>query len=134
MGACYDARVKIAIKKGKENNAVSTLRSYIEKHDGHGIIFNLDKFASEGTTPDTLEGLLKIFLCGTDYWNPVIKHGRKWLHYYNGFDASYGWESVMMEMFEVLAPFLENKSEMYIYPDEDYDHIVVKNGRCVQEH
>lgn len=67
MGACYDVRVKIAIKKEKENNAVATLRSYIEKHDRHGIIFNLDKFASEGTTPDTLEGLLKIFLCGTDY-------------------------------------------------------------------
>ena len=34
MGACYDVRVKIAIKKGKENNAVSTLRSYIENTMG----------------------------------------------------------------------------------------------------
>lgn len=56
------------------------------------------------------------------------------MHYYNGFDASYGWESVMMEMFEILAPFLEDKSEMYIYPDEDYDHLTVKNGKYVQVH
>ena len=54
--------------------------------------------------------------------------------YENDFNASYGWERIMMEWFEVLAPFLANGSQMLIYPDEDYDKLVIKNGKCVQIH
>ena len=60
--------------------------------------------------------------------------GRKWIRYENGFDASYGWESVMMEMFELIAPYLADGSELYIYPDNDYDHLLIKNGKCIQKH
>ena len=40
----------------------------------------------------------------------------------------------MMDMFEVMSPFLVDKSEMYIYPDNDYDHLVVRDGKYVQVH
>lgn len=36
--------------------------------------------------------------------------------------------------FKLIAPYLADKSELYIYPDDDYDHLVVKNGKCVQVH
>ena len=40
----------------------------------------------------------------------------------------------MMKMFKLIVPYLVDKSELYIYPDDDYDHLVVKNGKCVQVH
>ena len=40
----------------------------------------------------------------------------------------------MIEWFNLLAPFLEDRSLILIYPDEDYDKLVIKNGKCVQVH
>lgn len=136
MGACYDVQLKMRFNdtKNAQEKAVAALQAYITEHDGKGILFGLDRFEKDGITPDSLEGLLKIFLCGSNYWHPELKYGRKWIHYYNGFDASYGWESVMMDMFETIAPYLAEKSEIKIWPDEDYDHMVIKNGKCKQVH
>ena len=77
----------------------SEMQNFIAEHDESGINFSLSAYKKEGTTPDTLDGLLKIFLAGWNMCHPEIKHGRKWIRYENGFDASYGWESVMMKMF-----------------------------------
>ena len=112
----------------------SEMQNFIAEHDESGINFSLSAYKKEGTTPDTLDGLLKIFLAGWNMCHPEIKHVRKWIRYENGFNASYGWESVMMKMFKLIAPYLADKSELYIYPDDDYDHLVVKNGKCVQVH
>lgn len=51
----------------------------------------------------------------------------------NGFDATYGWESVMMEMFEELAPVLEDGSDLFINCDDGVDVLVIKDGKCIQE-
>lgn len=52
----------------------------------------------------------------------------------SSFDQSYGWESLMMEFFEDITPALRNGSSLLIYPDSDYDRLVVKNGECIQTH
>lgn len=88
------------------------MQNFIAEHDGSGINFSLSAYKKEGTTPDTLDGLLKIFLVGRNMCHPEIKHGR----------------------IKLIAPYLADKSELYIYPDDDYDHLVVKNGKCVQVH
>ena len=135
MNACYDVNLKIQFKdKESEDAAIHAMQNFIAEHDGSGINFSLSAYKKEGTTPDTLDGLLKIFLAGWNMCHPEIKHGRKWIRYENSFDASYSWESVMMKMFKLIAPYLADKSELYIYPDDDYDHLVVKNGKCVQVH
>lgn len=56
-----------------------------------------------------------------------------WTTYSNGFDATYGWESVMMEMFEELAPVLEDGSDLFINCDDGADVLVIKDGKCIQE-
>ena len=132
MGACYEVNLKIQFKKEGIEKAIAEMQKYIK--NSKNINWHLEKFAEEGATIDSLEGLLKIFLCGTKYWNPEITYGRKWIRYINGFDASYGWETVMMDMFEVITPFLVDKSEMYIYPDNDYDHLIVRDGKFIQVH
>lgn len=79
MGACYDVRVKMRFndKKSAQEKAVAALQAYITEHDGKGILFSLDKFEKDGITPDFLEGLLRIFLCGSNYWHPEIKYGQE---------------------------------------------------------
>jgi len=50
-----------------------------------------------------------------------------WL--FSGFNASYGWEHVMMTAFEDIAPFLEDGSHLIIDIDEGVDEGVVKDGQ-----
>ena len=52
----------------------------------------------------------------------------------SGFNASYRWEVVMIEMFKEITPYLEDKSELYIDIENDYDRLVVKKGKCIQTH
>lgn len=52
----------------------------------------------------------------------------------SSFNQSYGWESLMIKFFEDITPSLRNGSSLLIYPDSDYDRLVVKNGECVQTH
>jgi hypothetical protein len=46
------------------------------------------------------------------------------------FDASYGWEGVMMDAFEVIAPYMADDSVIKIYPDSGCDHGTVIKGKC----
>ncbi len=50
--------------------------------------------------------------------------------YLSDFSASYGWESVMTEFFEYVAPALEDGSSITIWPDSDYDKLVVKDKKA----
>lgn len=135
MGACYSVNLKIKFKNEKsEESGIKALQNYIAEHNGKDINFSLAAYEKEGTTPDSLSGLLKIFLAGWDMWHPEIVYDENWICYQNGFDASYGWELVMKAMFEELSPFLLDNSEIYIHPDSDYDHFVIENGKCIQKH
>ena len=49
---------------------------------------------------------------------------------YADFNAYYGWEGVMMDAFEEIAPYLTEQSEIKIYPDSGCDHGIVRNGKC----
>ena len=50
------------------------------------------------------------------------------------FDASYGWETVMLDVFMYAMDACEDGSETYISIDNDYDKIEVINGRVLQTH
>jgi hypothetical protein len=129
MGACYSVKAKVSLTD--EAGAINALNEHIKKSEG--VNYSLDKYAHIGVTPDTFDGLMKILLAEHQQEVSITKK-RKFTTYDNCFNASYGWEGVMMEWFYILAPFLANGSEMLIYPDEDYDKLVIKNGKCVQVH
>ena len=131
MGACY--YVKLKVKVLDEQGAINALNEYIDKTK-YGVNYSLDKYKEQGITTETFDGLMKIFLAGWDYNNLEIDQKRIYTYYENDFDASYGWEGVMMEMFEVITPYVKDGSELLIYPDSDYDKLIVKNGKCVQIH
>jgi len=45
------------------------------------------------------------------------------------FDASYSWESVMIDIFTKALKVLENGSYVEIFPDEGGIRLIVKNGK-----
>ncbi len=50
------------------------------------------------------------------------------------FDASYGWESVLMDIFAAAAEVLDEGSEIYIEPDNYWTKIYVKDGAVAYEY
>lgn len=129
MGACYSVTVKVHLVD--EAAAIKALKKHMKKDKG--VSYSLDKYADIGVTPDTFDGLMKILLAETQQKVSVVKK-RKYTYYDNCFGASYGWEYIMIDWFKVIAPYLSDGSQMLIYPDEDYDKLVIRNGKCVQVH
>lgn len=50
-------------------------------------------------------------------------------HYTSDFDASYGWEGVMTEAFQAIAPALADGSRLEIYPDAGMHTLLKQDGR-----
>lgn len=129
MGACYSVTVKINLID--EKGAIDALNHHIAQDARTN--YNLEKYANVGATTNTFDGLMRILLAEIQHDMSISQEG-KFMIYDSCFNASYGWESVMMEWFDVMAPFLADGSEMLIYPDEDYDKLIIKNGECIQIH
>ena len=129
MGACYSVNVKVHLVD--EAGAIKALNEHIVNDTRTD--YSLDKYAAQGATTETFDDLMRILLAEIQ-GDISIEQDGKFTIYDNGFNASYGWERVMIEWFDVLAPFLADGSQMLIYPDEDYDKLVIKNGKCVQIH
>ena len=53
--------------------------------------------------------------------------------YISGFDASYGWEWVMCEIFERALSVLEDGSYVYIEPDNGWERFYKENGDVLYE-
>ena len=129
MGACYSVCLKVNFID--EEGAVKALNEHMTNDTRAN--YSLEEYINIGATPDSFDGLMKILLAEAQRKVDIYEHGR-FKVYENDFDASYGWEGVMMDWFNVLAPFLKNGSELLIYPDNGYDKLVIKNGKCVQIH
>ena len=132
MGACYD--VTLSINVTDEAAAVKALSEKLHSDTENGRArYAVDRCAEKGIALNTLDGLISVLLAG-DQSDVQIWDVGEFRHYENAFDASYGWERVMVEWFHILTPFLGNGSKMLIYPDSDYDEFVIRDGQCVQLH
>ena len=129
MGQCYSVNLKIKLKSGSEKRAAEALRAHMFGDDRTN--YHFDKFANLGVGTEKLDDLIRICLAGWKLTTYFTAESWGWKKYSNDFDCSYGWESVMVEMFEVLTPFLEEQSEIDIYPDSDSFHGHVENGKCI---
>ena len=133
MGACYYIELKIKVRD--EASAIKILQERIKRNTEQGITnYCLRNFAEKGIGTETLDDLFKIFLAGDRSSYETERQENNFIYIQNGFDASYGWEVEMMEMFEEISSVLEDGSEFYIYPDSDYDLLVIENGRYKQVH
>ena len=113
-----------------EDGAKKALQAKLDRHEKERVNYNLDHFKKLGIGTDNLHDLMGIFFGG---WQGRLETfpapgDRDWL--YADFDACYGWEGVMMDAFEAIAPYLADGSVIKIYPDSGCDHGTVRNGKC----
>lgn len=128
MGACYSVILKVKVLD--EQGAIKALNEHIDKTK-HFINYSLDKYKEQGITTETFDGLMKIYLAGWNYNNFKITPKRIYTYYENEFNASYGWESVILDMFKIIAPYVKNNSELIMYLEEGFCKLRVKNGLCL---
>lgn len=134
MGMCADHTLRLKFKDYKaEAEAVNAVRYYMEKCEKEGTVcFDLKRLKTDNVTPDTLDGIIKILLA---YNQQEIRYYRwhGYLCFQNCFDSSYGWETVIDNAMEAMAPYLEDGSVYIIDADEGITKCIVKNGAISYE-
>ena len=126
-------RVRFKDEKGAKNALFAKVSRGRQEH----VIYDMQGLRMKGFDFDNnIWDLMAVFFCGWGErfyeqgdWEKIKGTPKEGAWVWAGFDASYGWENVMMEAFEDIAPFIEEGSEIKIYPDSGLDHGVVENGK-----
>ena len=127
MGACYWVQAKLLLTN--EKAAINALQNKIATDTKTN--YSLELYAKRGVTTETFDDLMRIILAGWKHQEVAIVKKDGFAIYENAFDASYGWENVMIEMFYVLSPFLEDNSHLKIYPDEGEHFLIIRDEKVV---
>ena len=125
MGQTYSVMLKV--KFTDEEGAKKALQTKLDRHEKERINYNLEHFKELGIGTDNLFDLMGIFFGG---WNGKLTPDKNNERYYADFDACYGWESVMTDAFEEIAPYLADDSVIEIYPDSGCDRGIVQDSKC----
>ena len=110
MGALYDIEVFLDCKNTDE--VVRLAKEYAASAKKWAVISPFDNF----------DEMLKAFFTKSVHKNADGV-------YVADFNGSYGWETVMLDMFESIAPALNDGSQLKIWPDHGMDFIRVVDGR-----
>lgn len=124
MGQTYDVNLRVRFKD--EKGVKNALFAKIGRAKEERVLYDMLGLRMKGFDFDNIWDLMSVFFCG---WGEKLRvaANKGWL--YSCFDASYGWEFVMMDAFEKIAPYIEDGSEIKIYPDSGCDHGIVENGK-----
>lgn len=124
MGQTYDVNLRVRFKD--EQGARKALFDKIGRANEEKVLYDMQGLRMKGFDFDNIWDLMSVFFCG---WGQRLKEAADKSWQYSCFDASYGWETVMMDAFDKIAPFLEDGSEIKIYPDSGRDYGFVENGQ-----
>lgn len=115
MSACYSITLDISIRTSRRA-AATALRRFIATCDD--VDFALDDYARDGIHLRSFNDLIRIFLAG---WSTsplaITRYSRTRIRYDNAFNASYGWEIVLLNMFKALVPHLHPGSTLRLAGD-----------------
>lgn len=132
MGSTYTISTTFRFNVSKKQELVEKLSLKIMEEFTSGEV-NWGDFHN----PKTLEDCLGLIFSKhqNSYSLEVKTDGQEENYEVNSdFHASYGWEGLMVDYFELVAPLLSDGSELWIYPDHDYDHLEVRDGKMVRLH
>lgn len=126
MGDCYSVELRVKLRKSTKSNMQKLLRQWMREEargtDARpGVDWNLAEYHRHGIRPDSFAGICKILLAfhQHDARHVVDKEGFDL--YRSGFNASYGWRSVMVGAFRKMAWALEGGSRLEIDRDRGHD-------------
>ena len=125
MGQTYS--VTLTLRYDNENDVIKKMKEFIDvtKSSDSRIDFRLDEWAKEGIGTDKLDDLVKIFITNRGYKS---EHREGESSYHTSFDAKYGWQGIMEDMFKYISSVLQNGSKMSIYPDSGRVIMRIKDG------
>jgi len=121
MGQTYD--VHLTLIRDDDEKLIKLLNKAKLREEKSGTIFY---DCPEGEYED-LEELVMVFLTEFDYESDGV-------NFSSGFDASYGWGDVLVNMFKEIAPALKDGSEIEIYPDNGRIRLWIENGKVLEEY
>ena len=129
MGACYSTRVYLLCDN--DDLLVNATKNFVREYGDSAVFPNIGivDLTTAIQVIFTKRGLYKTEEKIRKYYH--LDEDRCWE---SDFDASYGWEWVMIEWFKYVAPYLKDGSELYIAPDSSWDELVIKDGMCIQTH
>ena len=120
MGAVYCITSKIKIKD--EKDFISKGKEFIETYKAN---FGLEKQAQLGNTTENVRGIIGIVFVDLGGSLFTYKEDGAQISFSSGFNASYGWERVMIDFFEAVSSTLEAGSKLTIEPDSGFDVLTV---------
>jgi hypothetical protein len=132
MGDCYSATLYVKVAKGSKKNLAAIMRQWMREEakstDGHlGVDWNLAEYRRHGIRPDSFSGICKILLAFHQGNARHLTDEDGFDLYRSGFNASYGWNRVMVGAFFKMAWALEEGSYLEIDRDEGHDIYEVKH-------
>lgn len=115
MGTYYSVAARFGVKNRR--SASAAIRNYIHQHDGVDCDFALSDWCAEDVSVRTFDGLMRIVFAGWKSTEFDVCRESGFSVYTNAFHASYGWENVMLDVVDLLKPFLKSKSSIRIWCD-----------------
>ena len=132
MGAVYSVNLKKAYRNKQAEKAVfEKLNDFVNTYEAN---FHKDTFEKEGVDLSTADGLIQVCLAGFQSNSYNVEELDGFAVHTNDFAASYGWERVMLDMFALIAPYFKDNSTFTIDIDNEYDSLIVKDGKAKQLH
>ena len=118
MGQCYTVEAEFHFKNNDPTSFARRFKEEILKRNGKGARFDL----SRGDLNDPFDCFKILTSKNADKFENV---------WYADFNASYGWEKVLEEVFMAISKELDNGSWIDIYPDFGRTEIRVENGEVI---
>lgn len=116
MGQCYSVEAQLFFADGDASCFCDTIKNEINSMNGKTAIFNLPDNYELNTPFDCFKAVTS--------QNAGIYNGI----WYADFHGSYGWWSVMVDIFKKALSGLPDGSKIIIWPDSGSTEISVKNG------
>lgn len=129
MGDCYSVELRVKLRKSTKSDMQKLLRQWMRDEakgtDARpGVDWNLAERRRHGIRPDSFAGICKILLAFHQGDARHVVDGEGFDLFRSGFNASYGWNSVMVNAFLKMAWALEEGS--YLEIDRDEGHEIYK--------
>lgn len=136
MGDCYSVELRVKLRKSTKSNVQKLLRRWMRDKEkdvdldgwrkAPGVDWSLAVCRKAGIRPDSFKGICEILLAfhQGDCRHAVDDGGFDYFR--SGFNASYGWYSVMREAFETMAWALEEGSCLVVDRDEGCERLEVR--------
>lgn len=131
MSACYDVYLNAKIKEDELNNLVNILKKRILK-ENVAVNYSLELARNNGLSFNNITDILSIVFSQRKV-NEVKIHNNV-LKIQSGFNASYGWEMIMIDTFYDMSKYLEDNSSLYFDIENEYDYLIIKDGQVIQIH